>query len=294
MSSRTSKTSPPSNSKSSSSTEKVDRKAQKLIAQLRDKFLSEVQYNPGDYHPIDIERIRAEDWQIRRYLDENDNDVDKSYNHLCRSMKWKKDNGVHNYRDDYWPREFYESAGAEVVGETLDNGYMIQWEVLRTQYDFPELHEFYKQCLATGCEKYDRIVGDKGMICVIDAANMGVCNVSLDITKFKNDLRENYPGLCRAVYIVDHAWYLLPITKMMFAAMSWKLRRMIQYISSEALQEFIDVKHIPKALKGDRENYVPVCGSAPSIAEQPVMDRLNIDEDFVEKFFETTKLRRGS
>lgn len=87
------------------------------IANLRAKFETELSANGSEYHPIDIERVRTEEWQVKRFIMDNEGNEDKAFSELIRVMKWKKSYGIHDRNDQYFPTEFWQLNAIEINGK---------------------------------------------------------------------------------------------------------------------------------------------------------------------------------
>src|ERR1700743_3735740 len=78
---------------------------QTIVAEIRQRFLTEVDTNPHLYHDIDVERVRCEDWQIERFVIDYQS-CDKAYEALIKALQWKKSYGIHDRSHSYFPKEF--------------------------------------------------------------------------------------------------------------------------------------------------------------------------------------------
>ena len=77
---------------------------------MRSRFETELASKPSAYHPIDVDRVRTDDWQLLRFLERSTNWTE-AYAQLIDALQWKKQVGVHDKRDEDFPREFYELNG---------------------------------------------------------------------------------------------------------------------------------------------------------------------------------------
>ena len=66
----------------------TDLKNEAIVEVIRRKFLLEANTDGQFYHPIDVERVRTEDWQIERFVLENGSE-DQALRALITAMKWK-------------------------------------------------------------------------------------------------------------------------------------------------------------------------------------------------------------
>ena len=92
-----------------------------LIEEVRQKFLERVKNNPDLYYNEDVERVKSDDWTVRRYLYrfKSEPDVKKGLESLDKAMKWRKAFGVLDLKDSDFAREGFQSAGVLIYGKDL-------------------------------------------------------------------------------------------------------------------------------------------------------------------------------
>ena len=98
---------------------------QTIVAEIRQKFLTEVDTNPHLYHDIDVERVRCEDWQVERFVIDYQS-CDKAYEALIKALQWKKSYGIHDRSHSYFPKEFYLIFGS--YGHDSE-GRVVRWSM---------------------------------------------------------------------------------------------------------------------------------------------------------------------
>lgn len=257
------------------------------IAEIRKRFEEEVAKNPDKYHPIDIERVKTEEWQVKRFLDDKPS-VDEAFEALCKAMQWKKEFGIHDRKDQDFPKEFWVFCGVEVNGEDKE-GRIIQWETLSGQKFFKELNLITKQFVAHNLERVDRMAGEKGFINLINSGGAGVSNLDTDVSKFKLSIIEHYPSGIRQLLYVDLPWLLSPVLNTILAMLSPRLKAIVAYAKSKELPNYMDKELIPKSLGGSRteikspEDLVPL---------SKMMDKLQLTDKFVDSYYSTYKQKR--
>ena len=262
----------------------------KKIERLRQRFEKELEQNKNDYHPVDIERVRTEQWQVERFAVDDIyalDDDDGPFQALLNALKWKKQFNVHDRTEKSFPKEFFELNEVEIHGRDMD-GHLIQWEATRNQRKFKELETVVREFIAFCLERLDRSAGRDGFIYVTDNGGAGLANVDMDINRFKIAAIEHYPMGLRKMYVVDLPWLLNGIMSMILALMSPRLRALVHYCKKTELPKFIDIKDIPERLNGKRDKRSYPSDSPPM--EQ--MTELGLDEKFLDSFYKLYKLER--
>jgi hypothetical protein len=92
-----------------------------LFCEVRDKFLAEVKSNPDLYSNEDIECIKANEWQIQRFILEHKYNAESALKALITAMRWRKLFGVHDLNENYFPQEYYRSGSMITYGRDLND-----------------------------------------------------------------------------------------------------------------------------------------------------------------------------
>lgn len=260
------------------------------LSRVREKFEQELITNGHLYHSIDIERVRNEQWQVERFLiDQQPNDDEnEAFKALCKSLQWKKSFGIHERCDQSFAKELWELCSVEINGRDY-KGRVIQWESIRNQRKFKELKLIAQQFVAHNIERLDRMAGSDGFILVsnIDGANFS--NIDNEIIQYKLATIDHYPVGLRQLLVVDLPWFFNSLVRVMLSFTSPRLQEMIIYCKRTELTKYIDEKYIHHSLNGKRyersfpENLRPL---------DQMMSELNLDEQFINYFYQTFKLKR--
>lgn len=262
------------------------------VARLRARFETEVLNHPNTYHPIDIERVRTENWQVLRFLlytpPANDDHETTAFNALCRALAWKKSYGLHDRTDATFPLENWSLNSVEIAGRDRQ-GRPIQWETMHNQVVFKEVRWLTKQFVAHCFEKIDRLAGDAGFIAITDSTGAGMNNIDLEVTKFKIEVLGYYPGGIRQYVVVELPWLLNAIMKMIVGLMPKQLAELVTFKKASELSSSIDPVFIPERLGGQRKGWVE---NENLVTMELLTKKLNLSEEFVDKYFKTFGLPR--
>ncbi|KAH7640353.1 motile sperm domain-containing protein 2 [Dermatophagoides farinae] len=258
------------------------------IESLRVRFNKEVDENPSLYHPIDVERVQKEEWQVKRYLQEFNNNEEQAFELMKKALQWKKEFGIHDRTDQYFPLEFYDST--EFLGRDKQGRY-VQLEIFRNQIHFKELTLLYRQYVVHNLERIDRMAGEQGFILLMDTNGAGVSNINLDLTKFKLNVIELYPGSLQQFFVIDLPWLLNPIMKIIVGFMAAKIREKLVYIKRQQLLDYMDEENLPVSLNGKKDK-----SHMPDNLErlEKCFERFALNEKFVDQYYSTRKIKRSN
>ena len=79
-----------------------------LISNVREKFVAEYESDKNSYYESDVERVKRDDWSIKRFALVNKDEEDATAIALVRAMKWRKEFGVLDRQDKDFPKEIYQ------------------------------------------------------------------------------------------------------------------------------------------------------------------------------------------
>ena len=109
------------------------------------------------------------------------------------------------------------------------------------------------------------------------------------MNKFNNAILEYYPQALKALYIIDLPWMLNSIMRFLMTFVDPRLRQTVHFIKASELFNHIDASYIPMGLSGHRNKRIFPSDLIP-------LDRcykqVNLDEKFVEYFYNLYKLER--
>ena len=86
---------------------------QELIENLRQAFLrliSENQEEQEQFDALDIERVKQFNWIIERHLMNANWKNDLAFENLIENLRWRKQFGVNQLKEEDFPSEFYKSG----------------------------------------------------------------------------------------------------------------------------------------------------------------------------------------
>jgi len=233
----------------------IDKNA-KTIEKLRQKFLNEYETNPELYHQIDVERVRTDNWQIERFILDNEDSEEDAYKQLIRSLRWKKSFGIHERNDQYFPKEFYTILGIEKY--SWDKvGRLVLWTSSKHYIKIVEVSQLFQQFLAHQIERIDSKAGREGWVSVNDATREergGLIPVDVGMGRFRVDMMKHYPQGVRLALILDLPWVLNSLYKLFQNFMNRSLRDRVILAKKATLRRYVDMDEVPKSFGGNRDS----------------------------------------
>ena len=256
------------------------------VSSIREKFLTHYDKNEDLFHELDVKRVRTDDWQIERFVIDQQNEG-LAYNALVKALQWKKSFGVHERTDHYFPKEYFEFSELHNFG-TDKKGRLIKWEKTRTERNISELNMLSKQFVAHLMEKIDNEVNRNGFILVSDTNGTGLSNVNMETFKFKIEITSYYPELLMNNLIVDLPWMLSGVAKIILSFCGPTLRERVQFVSRKDLLKYVDAELIPKELDGEREPKIIIPDGVKLMKDLP---HLNVSDKVIQKYYKSYNLK---
>ena len=143
-----------------------------LVSKVRDKLENEFKTHPDLYDACDLDRLRDNDWYIRRYLLATRLDVENAFVMARDAMKWRKEFGV-NYRTELdFPIEFYRIGILFPYCVDREGKDVIYLRVKMYKY-LPKFAEYFKQFFIYIINQIDTKSGEKGMYLFLIVIKVG-------------------------------------------------------------------------------------------------------------------------
>lgn len=221
--------------------------------EVKKLIIKEFNTNPNKYHPIDMKRIRDDEWQIERFYLAKKN-VKEAFKQLCNALKWKKEIGIHEMVDTDFPTEFYKISSEEILGNDPKDGTLVIWTTSKYTKEFSGLSKQINIFTAYEIEHLDRLAGRNGIKIISDVGYASLTNVDIEMNKYSNFIMATYyPGLLKQAFIFNLSTFLGPIFTMILSIVDNETSKRIRVIRKEQLANYIDEQFIPIEFKGKRQ-----------------------------------------
>ena len=79
-----------------------------LITKLRDQLVSEMTAHLVSYDETDLERVKTNNWTIKRFLSASKLDLDVALNMAKEAFKWRKSFAINSRNELSFPMELYK------------------------------------------------------------------------------------------------------------------------------------------------------------------------------------------
>jgi len=256
------------------------------IASVREKVVAHFDANPDQCFPEDIERIKGEEYQVKRFLlvAKDVSKHDEIVTSIVNTLKWRKDNNVTHLKKEDFPIEYYQCGGIFTYGKDKTGGTLL---ILRVKANkrIPEWADLLKKFILFLFEKLDAENGvdGKGITVVFDCNGAGISNVDTDLLSFiVSCLRDFYPLLLNQVLVHELPFILMWVFKLVQSWMPQESQKMIKLISKKEVKDYIAEDEMPDFMGGTNSLSYKDVPKGVFTAEE-IAEKMNINKKACEK-----------
>lgn len=134
-----------------------------LVRLVNERFFREAELSPSKYEQSDLEQIRANQWQIQRFLLECKLNVEQAFEALNNAMQWRRNENVKNISDADFPAEYYQSGYIFSYGRDRNDATVIYFRANIHRKLTNEWNQRLKQFFIYQIEKIDQNSDGKGL-----------------------------------------------------------------------------------------------------------------------------------
>ncbi|RWS03407.1 Motile sperm domain-containing protein 2-like protein [Dinothrombium tinctorium] len=251
-----------------------------MINEVREKFLKEYEENPHLYDSEDIEKIKQNDFYVRRYINYQNQGPEKGLKHMIKSYRWRKKFDVNNFDQFSVPREIYQ-MGAVVIYPPDKEGDLMMYIRGKMHRKVDIIEERIKHFFAYQVNQLDEKVGrEHGFSLLIDATGSGYENADLGLLLFVFEtLRTAFPNGIKYFIIYGLPWILNAFASFALSFLPSNALSKVRFFDKKQLFEFVDEENLPDFLGGKcKKPYRRVPRGAKDIYTLAALEGLSREE----------------
>ncbi|RWS06051.1 motile sperm domain-containing protein 2-like protein [Dinothrombium tinctorium] len=237
-------------SQAKSDEKKYTNKSAHIVQRMRNEFLKEYARDPNQFDERDAEKVKTDDWFVKRFLLARNRDEKKAQNMLISTLRFFKEKNFRNIKPNDFPGEIYSLGGIFTYENDKEgNGtvYMRIKFVLRVS----ELKETMKKFASFLIFNLDEQVNGQGITAVVDFKDCGMRNCDLDLLWFAITTLTSYCpyGLTR-ILVVDLPKILQTFWFQAKYFIPSKWHNLIVFVDRNSIADYIEIEKLPKFLGG--------------------------------------------
>jgi hypothetical protein len=221
------------------------------IARVRQRVLKLHDDDPTRFSHKQLERMRAVDFEVRRFLFQSDMNESQAEQMLVEKLEYGRTLDYDNAHDLRFPREFYEIGGVFEYAPDADGAPLLYFRA-KLHRKVPVLTESVKKFLLYQMIRIDlRYNTERRWAIVFDMQDTGFSNVDIDLLLFLvKAVRCYYPWAIRYIAVVDVPWILRGVWKAIEKLMPDNGRRLIHLMDRKRLRQIVSNENLPDFMGG--------------------------------------------
>lgn len=230
-------------------------KSDKSIELVRKIVLREFENHPELFAKADIDRIRKDDWFVKKFFIYKRRDVHSAAAKLLETLKWRKAEGAHDVKVSDLP-DIYHRLGSFFLYEPDKNGREVFYARIKHYRRNNDLRPLViKFGIALGC-KIER-ESPNGIVLVMDFKDFQLTRAfDLEIIRLlTTTLLSHFPLLTREIYITNLPGLLQKFSSIVMNLVPTMARSRVKFLSEKMLKDYIDIDKIPDCLGGTCKVY---------------------------------------
>lgn len=241
-------------------------KSAMALVEVREKFVDYAQKNPDKVNERDLERLKTDDWYLKRYLLARNRKVQDTLQMLKHTMEWRNEFGIHLSEDSMFPQEFYK-IGALFPYENDKKGNLVLYMRIKYHKKITELVEVEKHFLVHTFEKIDRITNGNGLVIVFDCHEAGYSNCDVEFLQFLiSCATEHAPVGLQYIIVYKLPWVLNAFWSLARKLLPAYLANRVRFCDETSVLQYIDKDNLPDYMGGNcRRNYRWIPPGSPSV-----------------------------
>jgi len=225
-----------------------------IISEVRDQFLEINAKNANLFDTLDVERVRSNEFAVKRFVLWNNYDLNKSVKQLVEAMKWRKDNGINGLTAQDIPREFFLAGALYKAGKSKD-GLSVVYFRAKTVLKIKKLEPMIQLMTTYMMNTLDTELNGKGAMIVADMSGLTMKNSNLSLLQFVIDLfRKYYPMSVQSMIVYNNPWYLRVFEPVVKGWLSESEQQLLRFASGDELFDYIDKSDVRKYLFGETDD----------------------------------------
>ena len=207
-------------------------------------------HTPGLYNEDDVQRIRTNDWYVKRFLLARRRNVDEAFKMIRDTMRWRQEFGLPTMKDQDFPLEFYKVGGLFPYERDKD-GNVVVYLRIRMHRKIPEMADPIKKFLMHIINKTDKEVDGNGMAIVFDCSGAGYSNMDMDFLTFLITSGNQYfPAGLKYILVYELSWLLNAFRRLAMSLIPQSFLPLIRFANKNDITNYIPIENLPDFMGG--------------------------------------------
>lgn len=228
-----------------------------VIAKVRAIIKTEVDKNPDDFDASDIERFMASDWTVTRFLLRKKDDIENAAQMMISCGKWRHKLGMPRWKDEDFPREFWNLGGVFPYAPDLLGNTVIYVRAKLYDKKLTCIQELFQHYIIHIANRVDNERDGRGWSIIFDCSGTGMANMDVNMLLFMlNEVIPHLPKGLNYCLIYELPWLLSKIVNTTIACLPSEYKKLAKTASKKDIHNWVAKDALPDFLGGTCEiNY---------------------------------------
>ncbi|RWS15214.1 Motile sperm domain-containing protein 2-like protein [Dinothrombium tinctorium] len=222
-----------------------------LVKYVRERFLEEYIKHPNQFDARDVEKIKNDDWFVKRFVLARNRNKKKALTMMIESMKWRKAENFYDLKPSAFPEGMFR-LGVLFPYENDKEGNSTIYIRIKFFTRIPELTEISKQYFCYILfQALERVEDGKDVTAIIDFKDAGPKNCDFGFVLFIfSKLTKYFPFLKGNFIVVDLTAIFYALWIVLKNMLPSSYSRKFKFVNRETIGEYVETENLPDFLGG--------------------------------------------
>lgn len=228
-----------------------------VIAKVRAIIQAEVDKDPNQFDPNDIERFMKSDWTVTRFLLRKKDNIEDAGQMMISCARWRHKLGMPRWKDEDFPKEFYNLGGVFPYAPDLLGNTVIYVRAKLYDKKLSCIQELFQHYIIHIANRVDEERDGRGWSIVFDCSGTGMANMDVNMLLFMlNEVIPHLPKGLNYVLIYELPWLLSKIVNTTIACLPSEYKKLAKTASKKDIHNWVAKEALPDFMGGTSDiNY---------------------------------------
>lgn len=222
-----------------------------VITKVRAILKAEVDKNPDQFDDSDVERFMSSDWTVTRFLMRKKDNIEDAAQMLISCGRWRHKLGMPRWKDEDFPREFYNLGGVFPYAPDLLGNTVIYIRSKLYDKKLTCIQELFQHYVIHIANRVDNERDGRGWSMIFDCSGTGLANMDVNMLLFMlNEVIPHLPKGLNYVLIYELPWLLSKIVNTTIACLPSEYKKLAKTASKKDIHNWVAKDCLPDFMGG--------------------------------------------
>lgn len=222
-----------------------------VIAKVREIISAAVEKNPDQFDSHDVERYMKSDWTVTRFLLRKKDNIEDAAHMMISCGKWRHKLGIPRWKDQDFPREFYNIGGVFPYASDLLGNTVIYVRAKLYDKKLSCIKELFQHYIIHIANRVDEERDGRGWSIIFDCSGIGYANMDPNMLLFMlNEVVPHLPKGLNYVLVYELPWLLGKIVDTTIACLPSEYKKLSKTATKKDLHNWVAKESLPDFMGG--------------------------------------------